>query len=104
MDMTKKSSAVRKAIKMGEQKDAKKQTRKQTGKTSPRVSKERPNKLLAQARDLQWARQQLKAIEVCTQALDAIGKGNSRTIQIRMDLFKTRAESHVALINLDAVK
>jgi len=65
-------------------------------KRSNSLSKNKLNELLTQARDLQWAGQHEKAIKVCTQALDAIGKGNSRTAQIQMDLLVTRAESYYA--------
>jgi hypothetical protein len=75
--MAKKSSAVRKAIKTGKPKIA----RKQTVKTVVKLSNKRLNEMLSQARDLQWAGQHAVAIEVCTQALDAIGKGNSRTVK-----------------------
>jgi len=94
--MAKKSSAVGKAIKRS--------AGKRTKKTTIRFSKERFNELLTQARDLQWAGQHEKAIEVCTQALDAIGKGNSRTIQVQMDLLDMRAESNSALLKDDALQ
>jgi GAF domain-containing protein/tetratricopeptide (TPR) repeat protein len=98
--MAKKSLAVRKAIKTGKPKIA----RKQTVKTVVKLSNKRLNEMLSQARDLQWAGQHEKAIEVCTQALDAIGKGNSRTVQIQMDLLESRAESSFALLNEDAIQ
>ena len=98
--MTKKSSAVSKAIKTGKTKAVKKQTR----KTVVKLSNKRLNEILTQAHHLQWAGQHEKAIEVCTQALDAIGKGNSRTAQIQMDLLDTQAESYFAQMNFDAAK
>ena len=82
--MTKKSSAVSKAIKTGKRKP--KVAKKQTAKTVVKLSNKQLNEMLSQAGDLQWAGQHEKAIEICTQALDAIGKGNSRTAQIQMDL------------------
>ena len=78
--------------------------KKQSAKSSTVFSKDKLNELLAQARDLQWAGQHAKAIEICTQALDAIGKGNSRTAQIQMDLLDTRAESYWASIDFSALK
>jgi tetratricopeptide (TPR) repeat protein len=98
--MTKKSSAVNKAIKSGKSKAVKKQTR----KTVVKLSNKQLNEMLSQARELQWAGQHEKAIEVCTQALDAIGNGNTRTAQIQMELLDTRAESSEALLQNDAVK
>ncbi|MDX1378547.1 MAG: tetratricopeptide repeat protein, partial [Anaerolineales bacterium] len=102
--MAKKSSTVKKAVKTGKQKSksTKKQAEKQTSRVVVKLSNKQLNDMLSEARDLQWAGQHEKAIEVCTQALDAIGKGNSRTAQIQMDLLDTRAESHFAVLNLDA--
>ncbi|HSG45791.1 MAG TPA: GAF domain-containing protein, partial [Anaerolineales bacterium] len=106
--MTKKSSAVKKAVKRSagksKPKPAKKTTKKQTSKTVVKLSNKKLNELLTRARELQWAGQHEKTIEVCTQALDAIGKGNSNTAQIQMDLLDTRAESNVALLQNDTVK
>ncbi|NJC96047.1 MAG: GAF domain-containing protein [Anaerolineae bacterium] len=98
--MAKKSSAVRKAIKTGKSNAVKKQT----ARTVVKLSNKRLNEMLSQAREHQWAGQHEKAIEVCTQALDAIGQGNSRTAQIQMDLLGIRAESHIARINMDGLQ
>ena len=98
--MTKKSSAVSKAIKTGKSKAVKKQTR----KTVVKLSNKQLNEMLSQARELHWAGQHEKAIEVCTQALDAIRKGNSRTAQIQMDLLDTRADSNWALLNNETLQ
>jgi tetratricopeptide (TPR) repeat protein len=78
--------------------------KKQTGKTVVKLSNKQLNEMLSQARDLQWAGQHAEAIKVCTQALDAIGKGNSRTVQIQMNLLITQAESYWAKINFGAMK
>ena len=104
--MTKKSSAVNKAIKTGKRKPkvAKKQVKKGTAKTVVKLSNKQLNDMLSQARELQWAGQHEQPIEVCTQALDAIGKGNSRTAQIQMDLLDTRSESYYALIKPDPMQ
>ena len=69
-----------------------------------RPSAEGINELLAQARELAWMGQHAKAIEICTQALDAVGKSNSRTAQLQLDLLDRRAESDSALLNIDAAK
>jgi len=91
--MAKKSSAVGKAIKSS--------AGKSTKKTTVRFSKERFNELLTQARELQWTGQHEKVIDLCSQALDAVGKGNSRTVQIQMNLLDLRAESTIAIGKLD---
>ena len=73
-------------------------------RTGKRITNDEYNALLTQARDLQWVGQHARAIEVCTQALDAIGKGNSRTAQVQMDLLDTRIESYWASIKPVAMK
>ena len=106
--MTKKSSTVNTRIKnSGKQKSQrtnKKATMRRSARQTVSLSKAKINELLTQARDLAWAGQHAKAIELCTQALDAIGVGNSRTAQIQMDLLDLRAESNDALLNIDALQ
>jgi len=68
------------------------------------ASKDRSDELLTKARDLAWKGQHAKAIEICTQALDAMGNGNSRTAQSQMELLDLRAESYSAQLNLDAAE
>ncbi len=104
--MTRKSSAVNKAVKRsaGKPKAATKQDKKRGAKTVINLSEERIKELLTQARELAWTGQHVKAIDLCTQVLDAIGKGNSRTAELQTHLLDTRAESNFALLNLDALQ
>jgi len=69
-----------------------------------KITKDKLNALLTQARNLQWAGQHTKAIEVCTQALDVIGKGNARIAQLQWDFINTRAESHFTRLNIEAIQ
>ena len=62
------------------------------------ISTKKMERFLNQARELQWAGKHEQAIEVCTQALEVIGKGSSGTAQIQVELLYTRAESNWALI------
>jgi tetratricopeptide (TPR) repeat protein len=97
--MTKKSSTVCKTVKRSAGK-----TKAKSAKTVVKLSNKQLNEMLSQARDFAWAGQHTKTIEICTQALDAIGKGNSRTIQIQMDLLNTRSESNFILLLNDAMQ
>jgi GAF domain-containing protein/tetratricopeptide (TPR) repeat protein len=100
--MTAKSTSVNKTVKkVGKQKHS---VVRKSDKHIIGASKDRSDQLLTQARDLAWKGQHPKAIEICTQALDAISKGNSRTAQSKMELLDLRAESYSAQLNLDAAE
>jgi hypothetical protein len=103
--MAKKSSSVSKAVnKTGKVINSSKQNR---VKTFSRNGSDHAgagiNRLLTQARDLAWAGQHAKAIEICTQALASKADWQSDP-QLQLDLLDTRAESYIAQLELDTAE
>src|SRR5512136_2035391 len=56
---------------------------------------------VSQARELAWAGQHANAIDVCTRALAANGRGSRSNGAMQMPLLDVRAESRIALGQLD---
>jgi GAF domain-containing protein/CheY-like chemotaxis protein/tetratricopeptide (TPR) repeat protein len=98
--MAKKSPTVKRAVKgnVGKPKTLRKTVKaKISSGTASNLSQEKPNELLTQARELAWAGQHSKAIEVCTRALT---HSKIKPTE-QMDLLDVRAESYIAQGKLD---
>src|SRR5215204_5557594 len=86
--MTKKSSSVNKAVKRG--------TKKKDGSQQSAVSEQ----TISRVRELAWMGQHAQAIELATEPLSRSGLKPDT----QMDLLDLRAESYIALLNLDAAE
>ena len=87
--MTKKSSTVSGAIKRG------------AGNKSSNQRSAIEDQAITRVRALAWTGQHAPAIDLATQALSALGKGDSRVAPTMIDLLDLRAESYIAQGKLD---
>jgi len=102
--MAKKEPVVQKASNQAKKSDAGEESKRTRSGAATRFSKTKINEILTQAREYQRTGQHEKAVELCTQTLDAIGEGVSGTVQIQMDLLSTRLESNLSQLKREAAE